>query len=794
MTSREEMWRKAVEGDFLEAPAAAFAAPYIATGSDASGTVIGRYQLIEVIGRGGMGTVWLAERADGQFEQRVALKLIRRGMDSDEVLARFRRERQILARLDHQHIARLLDGGVSEDGRPYFVMEHVRGAPITQYCDEHALDTHARLALMVTVCRAVQYAHRSLIIHRDVKPSNVLVTDAGEVKLLDFGVAKLLDETDGDAVTNIGKAMTPQYAAPEQLAGTAITTATDTFQLGILLYELVTGQRPWSGSNVASRQEDPPWPSQHRQSLRGDVDAIALRALQQESDRRFPSAEAMAEEIERHLAHLPIQSRTAGPRYRAAKFVRRNRGRVAAVSALLIASVLFVLVSMLQVRSGRDRAERETAKLGQSAAMLRRFFQGWSPDAADRGQVSAVAVLGDAVRRADRELSNDPEMLGVTLSALGDFYTALGRAATADTVLSRALAIQERLYPQPSGDLAATLARQGRMLVRRGDLLGGEKVLRRALAMYRAVLPPSRIEVLQTEYELADALVPQEKLAESEDLLRDALAHSPTEDAPITTEFASELGYVLVRRARYPEAVAALSATLDRQKRLFGPRYPATLRTMRFLAAALRSREDLPRAEALDREALAAARALYGPDHIETATQMYSFAILLERKGDFAEAEQLTREVLRIGRLNFPAANVYDAQQLRTLGALRLAQGDLREANSVLRRSLAEFHAADPSGHPDEADVRNRLAYIAFNLPTNDSLQVYHDAVAFDNSRRVDEPFFTTDGYEYLAWSARRMRDAPLAAKLYQRAATLYETELPLGHPYRVMAMDGMKH
>src|SRR5262245_23827364 len=233
----------------LEQSAAGFLAGHLAdmgTVSETAGTVVGRYRLLEEIGRGGMGAVWLAERADGQFEQRVALKLVKRGMDTDEILARFLRERQILARLEHPHIARLLDGGVSGDGRPYFVMEFIAGETLTRYCDARKLPVDERLRLFVATCRAVQYAHGSLVVHRDLKPSNVLVTEGGEVKLLDFGVAKLLADDGGESTAPLGKGpMTPEYASPEQLAGDPVTTASDVYQLGILLYELLSGHRPW---------------------------------------------------------------------------------------------------------------------------------------------------------------------------------------------------------------------------------------------------------------------------------------------------------------------------------------------------------------------------------------------------------------------------------------------------------------------------------------------------------------------------------------------------------------------
>jgi len=339
-----------------------------------SGTRIGPYRLLEEIGRGGMGTVYLAERIDA-YHRRVALKLVKRGMDSDEILRRFRYERQILAGLEHPHIARLYDGGLSDDGRPYLAMEYVDGRPIDQYCDAATLDIDARLRLFASVCEAVQYAHQNLVVHRDLKPSNVLITAAGQVKLLDFGIAKLLDEEAAGVsapVTRTGlRVMTPAYAAPEQVRGEAITTATHVYALGVVLYKLLTGQRPYEdveeNAQAAERavlEQEPVRPStaitkatetltperasaaratsveRLQRRLQGDLDVMVLKALRKEPERRYASAAAFAEDIRRHLDGLPVTARPDTRSYRVRKFVRRHRFGVgtAAVFALLVSA------------------------------------------------------------------------------------------------------------------------------------------------------------------------------------------------------------------------------------------------------------------------------------------------------------------------------------------------------------------------------------------------------------------------------------------------------------------------
>jgi serine/threonine-protein kinase len=339
---------------FFESPAIAFADPLLESEPEAlDGAVVGPYRLIRELGHGGMGIVYLAERADGQFEQRVALKLIRRGMDSDEILRRFIAERQVLARLSHAHIARLLDGGVTAEGQPWFAMEYVAGLPLDRSCEERGLDITERLALFGKVCEAVQYAHRNLVVHRDLKPSNILVTAAGDIKLLDFGIAKALstDPADETVTRAEQRLMTPEYAAPEQLRGELVTTATDVYALGAILYLLLTGRsaHQLAGRTPTERERvicevEPELPSlavrgtprdRLRRRLAGDLDTIVLKALRKEPSRRYASVDAMIEDLDRHRTGLPVRARPDSVTYRARKCPRApsigdrgGRGRI----------------------------------------------------------------------------------------------------------------------------------------------------------------------------------------------------------------------------------------------------------------------------------------------------------------------------------------------------------------------------------------------------------------------------------------------------------------------------------
>ena len=378
------------------------------------GRQIGPYQLVRLLDRGGMGSVYLAERED--FEQRVALKLIRRGLDADEVLVRrFENERQILARLEHPHIARLLDGGATADRLPYFVMEYVEGEPIDRYCRTRGLSIAERLALFRRVCSTVQFAHQNLVIHRDLKPGNILITADGHPRLLDFGIAKLLDDSlAASAVeTELGQGpMTLRYASPEQIRLEPVTTASDVYSLGVLLYELLTGLDPYGVAGgrsdeiaraVCEREPDKPSTAVRRRAvepeaaesrrlrrrLAGDLDSIVLKAMRKEPDQRYASAEQLSEDIRRHLAGLPVDAQTGTFTYRASKFVRRHKLAMAVTAAFLLLSSTFgVLSTVLWQQAVHEREKAETVSL-----FLKDIFRVADPDLASRETRTALGLL-----------------------------------------------------------------------------------------------------------------------------------------------------------------------------------------------------------------------------------------------------------------------------------------------------------------------------------------------------------------------------------------------------------------
>jgi non-specific serine/threonine protein kinase/serine/threonine-protein kinase len=536
-------------GGFIEAPAVATPGVWPEGGTSRAGQRVGPYRIVREIGRGGMGAVYLAERADGQYQQQVALKLIKRGMDSDRVLARFRAERQILASLDHPNIARLLDGGTSDDGQPYFAMEYVEGRPIDDYADASGASIDERLALFLPVCAAVAYAHQRLVVHRDIKPLNVLVTAAGVPKLLDFGIAKVLqagDEEETSTVTGM-RLLTPEYASPEQVEGRHATTVSDVYSLGVVLYELLTGRSPYrfrsrtpldviaavcttdpERPSVAAASRDAAdtarrrtgaeeWavvtkagsPDRLRRRLRGDLDTILLTALQKEPQRRYQSVEQFADDIRRHLAGLPVRARPDTFRYRASKFVRRNRVAVAAGALAVLALVGGTATAVWQARQARAAQARAERRFNQLRTLANTVLFDYHDAIKDLKGAMPVRerLVRDALGYLDgmaSEDQNDPSLqreLAGAYRRVGDVQggdpTGLGDTEGAIRSYGKALGILEQLFradstdPRTRHDLATVALSLGSLVWERGDPAAGLGYARRAQVLLLALVGAS---------------------------------------------------------------------------------------------------------------------------------------------------------------------------------------------------------------------------------------------------------------------------------------------------------------
>ena len=680
--------------------------------AEARAHLVGPWRIIRLLGRGGMGSVYLAERADGQFEQQAALKLSRVGFDDAAAMARFVAERQIVARLEHPHIARLIDGGVAADGRPYFAMELVDGQPLMEYVNARALGIRERLALFIQLGDAVQYAHRHLVVHRDVKPSNVLVTRDGVPKLLDFGIAKLFSPEDagGDATLTRDRVLTPVYAAPEQIAGGAITTATDVYAMGVVLYELLSGVRPFEteGRTLHALEDDvlrraPERPSarivdrRRRRQVTGDLDTICLMALRKEPERRYQSAQQLTDDVRRYLAGQPVSARADTVSYRAVKFVQRHTIGVAATAVVVALAVAAGIA--LAVQSAR--AERERDKAQQVAALLTDVFEVADPSEARGAQITAREVLDRGVERVERSLASQPEVQADLLAVLGRVYRNLGMYERATGLATRAAALVADREGERSEAAALARSHLGELLYLKGDYPGAERMLRDAAAVQEAA-EPAGADLAMTLNHLGKALQAQGRLEEAEAALRRAWGLSAgARNAPPTAvaEALTNLGAVMFVSNRLEEAETFFRQALEIRRRVLGDDHPLVAGALSNLATLLSRKGDLDGAERTGREALAVARTVYGDQHPRVATVLNNLGLTELARGNFAAAEAWLLESLTQRRALLPAAHPDLAQSLANLGLVvqnlgrpRDALAFYNEALGIRRQALGEEH------------------------------------------------------------------------------------------------------
>ncbi|HXE56652.1 MAG TPA: serine/threonine-protein kinase [Gemmatimonadales bacterium] len=706
----------------------------------AAGRRIGPYRVLRELGRGGMGVVYLAERDDGQFRRRVAIKLLRASPDAEELHRRFLAERQILASLDHPNIGQLLDGGVTDGQLPYFVMEYVEGVPITEYCDRHRLDVDARLRLFLDVCAAVSHAHHNLVVHRDLKPGNILVTADGRVKLLDFGIAKLLNPGLGAVAQPVTRTdfrvMTPEYASPEQIRGEPLSVASDVYALGVVLYELLTGRRPYrfaSGSPgeltelVLEREPERPsnrvaaderlgegagapgtaealavargtTPARLQRALRGDLDAVVMMALRKEPRLRYGSADLLAQDIQRFLDGHAVLAHRGSRAYRVRRFVGRHRAAVtaatlAAASLLVGAGAAFWQASAASRE--RDRATRALQEAEAVAGFLVGLFEAGEPGRAQGEPPTAQELLRRGVARAD-ELSGEPLVQARMLETMGRVYRGLGDYPQARALLERSLALREAELGRAHEEVAQTLFHLAEVLERQGRYGDAEAAARRALGIRVARLGEVDPQVAASLAQLSGLAVYRAALPEAESLARRALEVRRGLAAPDDSLIARSLELVAAtvrRRGRPTEAEGLLREAIAVRERR-EPSAPATSYARLRLADLLA--EDLGRqveAESLYRRSIDAMRRVVGDEHRQVGWAKADLARLLSVRGRHAEAERLLREAITGSERIFGPTHPNTAALVGVLAQVLLRAGRPVEAESLVRRELAIYHA-----------------------------------------------------------------------------------------------------
>ncbi len=733
-----------------------------------------------------MGVVYLAERADDSFRQQVAIKLVRNRLVDPETEERLVGERRILASLNHPNIARLLDGGTTAEGTPYLVMEYIDGVPIDHYCDSRRLTVDERLDLFRTICAAVHYAHQNLVVHRDIKPSNILVTRDGTPKLLDFGIAKLLDPG-GSATEGLTREgilmMTPENAAPEQVAEEAITTATDTYALGILLYRLLSGHPPYrlSGNHkdvaeticygqpelpsamvrVAWREPEtqgrefgnvtPRIISRYRgtttdklrRRLKGDLDNIVMAALRKEPERRYRSVNEFSEDLRLHQASLPVKARPDTWRYRCGKFLRRHVAGTAMSTVLVGLLVAFGIVMSVQNR--RITEERDTAM--EVSRFLERIFTAPDPGNARGLDITAKEILARGAERISAELTERPAIQATLMQTIGRVYLNLGQYDPAIDMLEQALAIQ--MATAGPGGSAAVKNDLGLALIRVADYRRARELLESALARNRrdqGERGPAVAENLDNLAELALATGDLERARslalESVEIFASHGDRFPRE----TAEAKSGLARILRARNELAAAEELYREAIAITREHFGDDHPHIAWFLQNLAVVLRERGELAAAEEMFEESIAVTRRVLGDEHSLVAGSLVVLGALKRDRGDFEAAEAAFTEALAIHTQARGPDHPFVAYDMTSMAMLKSGQGELEEAERLLREALAIYERSVGPDHQYVASTLTELGLVLTERGTPDeALPLLERALAIRRSDYgPDNPLMAT--------------------------------------------------
>lgn len=761
------------------------------------GQFFGPYKILEKIGVGGMGTVYLAQRADGSFDQQVAIKVVKRGMDSELVLERFRLERQVLARLEHPNIARLLDGGVTEDGRPFFVMEHVIGEPVTKYCDRLKLPLEERLRLFTHICKAVHHAHQNLVVHRDLKPGNILVTSEGVVKLLDFGIAKVLDESEDPSLTKTGQhILTPAYASPEQLTSADITTSSDVYSLGVILYELLAGRLPFEIKRTRDElkelvlSQDPERPStavlktgesadlkeetrspetvsqsrstridKLRRQLSGDLDKICLMALRKEPERRYSSAQEFAMDLRRHMDGLTVYAQPDSLSYRTTKFLSRHRVGVATAVAVFIGFLTLVGFYTRQVERERDAALAEQAKTSEVVKFITGLFEYAAPDNSRGEDVTVQAILGEGARQIDTDLKGQPEIRSTLMRVLGEVYYEIGDREAADSLVGSALSIQDTLASVSLVEQATTQLVMGMIRQDEASLDAADSLFHKSLSIRLRERGNNHIDVAESKGAIGFLYETRGMFPEAESLyLETAQITQVLADNESTAAVADSyqmLAGLYRLTDRYDDAESYLRRALAVQLEVYGADHLEVAKTKRHLAAVLRDTDRFEESDSLYREVIEMRTRMLGPDHVEVGHTWNSYATLLSRMGDTEGAIEANKKMLSILEKNFDGPHPSFAAAYSNLAFMLQDIGDDEAAIEHFHRSIAVQDAVglDP-GHPNRAFPLMGLANTYRHQGNySDAIRISRDVLALRREALTSEHRHTMDTASDLASS-----------------------------------------